>query len=307
MGEWVDQAAFWLQPIYQEIQREVFGHGYVQTDETPIRYLEPGHGQTKLGYLWTCHRPGGDSIYSWHPSRAATCLEKIIPVAFAGVTQCDGYQAYDAFARRREGIELAGCWAHVRRPFCEAHIQGCRRATLILALVQSLYRTELRLRREQASPGRRKTTRARESAPVIQRLHFLLTYWQRKGGVRPQSLLGQAIAYALGQWESLLLYLRDGRLEFDNNLVENAIRPTALGKKNWLFFGAVHAGERSAIIYTLIECCRRRGLDPYAYLRDVLTRLPAMTSNQIKDVTPAAWAQQQEEARRQAAVLPAAA
>ena len=112
---------------------------------------------------------------------------------------------------------------------------------------------------------------------------------KRSGRYLPQSLLGGAIDYALGQWRTLEVYLDDGRVELDNNLVENAIRPTAIGKKNWLFIGDAGAGQRSAIIYTLIENCRRRGLDPFAYLRDVLTRLPNMTNWQVPEVTPQAW------------------
>ena len=133
------------------------------------------------------------------------------------------------------------------------------------------------------------------------RLHFLLLHWKKAKRALPKSLLGQAIDYALGQWPSLLLYLDDGRLEIDNNLVENSIRPTALGKKNWLFFGCAEAGQRGAVIYTIIESCRRRGIDPFAYLRDVLTRLPSMTTAQVKDVTPAAWAKAQRDAAFQAA------
>ena len=102
--------------------------------------------------------------------------------------------------------------------------------------------------------------------------------------------MGKAISYALGQWESLEIYLQDAQIEIDNNLVENAIRPTALGKKNWLFFGDAHAGERSAVIYSIIESCRRNGVEAYTYLCDVLTRLPSMTNWQIKDITPKAWA-----------------
>jgi hypothetical protein len=117
----------------------------------------------------------------------------------------------------------------------------------------------------------------------------------------PQSLPGQAIDYALGQWPTLEVFLKDGRIEIDNNLVENAIRPTALGKKNWLFIGDADAGQRSAIVYTLIENCRRRRLDPFAYLRDVLTRLPNMTNRQIPDVIPQAWAKNQLSAQRPAA------
>jgi hypothetical protein len=113
--------------------------------------------------------------------------------------------------------------------------------------------------------------------------------------------MGKAIDYILGLWPLLGVYLEDGRVEIDNNLVENAIRPTAIGKKNWLFIGEADAGERGAILYTIIENCRRRGIDPYAYLRDVLTRLPTMTNWQIKDVTPAAWAKSQRPPLRKAA------
>ena len=104
-----------------------------------------------------------------------------------------------------------------------------------------------------------------------------------------QSLMGKAIEYALGEWDSLLVYLDDGRVEIDTNLVENAIRPTAIGKKNWLFMGEAGAGQRGAIIYTLIESCRKRAIDPYAYLKDVLTRLPTLKITQIAEITPAAW------------------
>jgi hypothetical protein len=117
----------------------------------------------------------------------------------------------------------------------------------------------------------------------------------------PQSLLGQAIDYALGQWATLAVYLGDGRIEIDNNLCENAIRPTAIGKKNWLFIGAAEAGQRGAILYTIIESCRRRGIDPHAYLRDVLTRLPSSTNWQVKDLTPEAWAMAQHRTAHHAA------
>jgi hypothetical protein len=102
--------------------------------------------------------------------------------------------------------------------------------------------------------------------------------------------MGKAVSYTLAQWESLEVYLKEPEIEIDNNLVENAIRPTALGKKNWLFFGDADAGERSAIIYSIIESCRRHGIEPYTYLRDVLTRLPTITNRQIKDIVPKAWA-----------------
>jgi transposase len=291
MAMWVGMAADWLRLIYEEIGQGVLSGGYVQVDETPIRYLCPGHGKTKLGYLWTCHRPGGDTIFSWHTSRAASCLEKIIPVKFDGHIQCDGYTGYDAFARTRpQQIRLAGCWAHVRRRFFDSKDQAPREAALVLHLMQSLYRTEEKLRQARAGPTVRALTRGLESRPIIERLHRALLLWKTKRRFLPRSNMGKAIDYALEQWSSLLLYLDDGRLEIDNNLVENAIRPTAIGKKNWLFIGEANAGERGAIIYTIIESCRSRGIDPYAYLRDVFTRLPNSTNWQIKDLTPQAWA-----------------
>jgi transposase len=294
MAQWVSVGADWLASIYRHMHSETMAHNYVQIDETPVRYLSPGHGKTKTGYFWTAHRPGGDVVFSWQTSRAASCLEKIVPVDFSGVIQCDGYAGYDAFARQHPGkIELVGCWTHVRRKFHAALDHAPRQAGLVLQLLRNLYRTEARLRKNRAGPKIRAIARAIESRAVIKRLRRTLLHWKLNRRFLPQSAMGKAIEYALGQWDSLLPYVDNGQLEIDNNLVENAIRPTAIGKKNWLFIGEANAGDRSAIIYTIIESCRRRGIDPYSYLRDVFTRLPAATNWQIKDLTPEAWAKAQ--------------
>jgi transposase len=289
LTRWVELAAQWLKPIYEHIRTGVMGGGYVQVDETPVDYLEPGNGKTRQGYLWTCSRPGGDVFYRWETSRAAACLDNIIPVNFTGTVQCDGYSAYRAFANGRKGIELAGCWAHVRRKFHEALEQSPKTAGWVMRQIQHLYRVEARLREQRAGPQLREAVRAHESRSIVERLERAFIRLKSSGRFLPQSLLGIAIDYALGQWKTLDIYLGDGRVEIDNNLVENAIRPTALGKKNWLFMGDADAGERGAILYSVIESCRRRGLDPYSYLKDVLTRLPRMTNHQVPEVTPAAW------------------
>jgi transposase len=302
LTRWVELAAHWLKPIYEQIRTGVMGGGYVQVDETPVDYLAPGNGKTKQGYLWTCSRPGGDVFYRWETSRAAACLDNIIPVHFSGTVQCDGYSGYRSFAHGRNGtVELAGCWAHVRRRFHEALESAPKIAGWVLRQIQHLYRVEARLREQKAGPQLRAAVRAHESQPIVQRLERALIRLKSKGRHLPQSLLGIAMDYALGQWPTLDVYLGDGRVEIDNNLVENAIRPTALGKKNWLFMGDADAGERGAIIYTVIESCRRRGVDPYTYLKDVLTRLPKMTNHQIPEVTPAAWANTSLQLQRQAA------
>jgi len=274
----------------------VMAGGYVQVDETPIDYLEPGNGKTKQGYLWTGSRPGGDVFFHWATSRAATCLEEFVPATFTGTLQCDGYSAYRTFINNHSlPAVLAGCWAHVRRKFYEALESAPRLAGWLLGQIQHLYRTEARLRERRAGPVLRAAIRASESRPIVKRIGRALIRLKAGGRHLPQSPLGTAIDYTLGLWPTLEVYLADGRVEIDNNLVENAIRPTAVGKKNWLFVGEADAGERSAIIYTVIECCRRRGLNPFNYLRDVLTRLPNMTNRQIPEVTPAAWQKSQQQ------------
>jgi transposase len=291
LARWVMLAADWLKPIYENIRTGVMAGGYVQVDETPVNYLEPGHGQTRQGYFWTGSRPQADVFFRWETSRATACLERVVPLDFTGIVQSDGYAAYRAFANSRgETIKLAGCWAHVRRKFYDALESAPKTASWLVRQIQHLYQVEAKLRTQRAGPRLRVAVRAHQSRPIIARLERVLLKLKMGGGHLPQSPLAGAIEYALGQWRTLEVYLTNGRVEIDNNLVENAIRPTALGKKNWLFIGDAEAGERSAIIYTVIESCRRRGLDPYAYLKEVLTRLPHMTNQQIPEVTPQAWA-----------------
>jgi transposase len=287
---WVELVADWLKPIYRCIQTGVMAGGYVQVDETPVRYLAPGNGKTKTGYFWTASRPGGDAVYQWETSRAASCLDKVLPVDFRGTVQCDGYAAYASFARRKEHIQLAACWAHARRKFYEAREQDPLMAGWLLRQIGHLYRIERKLRLSRSGPRLRDAVRAHQALPIYDRLHRILTRLKIKRRYLPRSGMGLAIAYTLNLWPLLGVYLGDGRVEIDQNLCENAIRPTALGKKNWLFIGEAEAGERSAILYTIVECCRRRGLDPYGYLLDILTRLPNSTNWQIESLTPQAWA-----------------
>ena len=230
-----------------------------------------------------------------HEPRRLRAREHFLDTDFYGYLQCDGYGAYASFVKsREEKITLAGCLAHARRNFFEAKEQAPQIAGFILRQMQSLYAVEKELRESRAGPQLRAAIRAARSRPIMERLHRLAVRLEHKRRFLPASLMGQAITYLLNQWQQLCVFLNAGQIEIDNNLVENAIRPTAIGKKNWLFIGQAEAGERSAIIYTIIESCRRRGLDPYAYLRDVFTRLPSMTNWQIKDITPAAWLREQE-------------
>lgn len=290
LARWLVLAAHWLRPVYERIHTGVMAGGHVQTDETMIEYLKPGNGQTKQGYLWTLKQPGGDAVFVWHTSRAQECLRNIIPANFTGVIGCDGYSVYQSHAAHSGGrVRLAACWAHVRRKFDEAKESSPQRAGIVLLLIQRLYQVEKRLRDTHAGAKLRQVARGSHSRMIVERLGALLLRWQKEHVFLPQSLMGKAVAYTLTLWPHLQNYLEDGRVEIDNNLVENAIRPTAVGKKNWLFFGEAGAGQTSAILFTLIEACRRRKIDPWEYLRDVLTRLPSMTNRQFDEIMPDAW------------------
>jgi transposase len=296
---WSGMAADAVQLVVKEIGQSVFAGGCVQIDETPIEYLSPGHGKTKNGYLWVAHSPAAKAtVFHWRTGRAAQCLHEIVPESFRGVIQCDGYSAYNAFAQsppRKGSLRLAGCWAHARRGFFEAR-EYSPDAVWVLSRIQQLYAVEEGLREARAGPQERHAARQAQSRPLVEEIHAQLLHWNQKHTHLPQSLTGRAIRYALGQWSTLTVFLEDGRVEIDNNLVENAIRPSAIGKKNWLFVGDAKAGDRAAAFYTLIGNCRQHGADPYAYLLDLFTRLPSMTNRQINEMTPAAWAARTKQA-----------
>jgi transposase len=288
MCRWADLATFWLRPIYQRIHAGLLESGYLQADETPVKYLAPGTGKTGQGYLWTLHRPGGDVLYQWHPGRGHACLADLLG-GFRGILQCDGYAAYDAHRSKYPRIELAACWAHVRRKFYEALQTGQTLAAGPLKAIAELYAVERDLRSSRAGPAARASVRRQAGAPLLEALRHDLVRLRGHPSVMPKSPLGRAIDYTLGLWPKLELYLRHGEVEIDNNPIENAIRPTALGKKNWLFVGGEDTGERSAVIYTLTESAKRHGHEPYAYLKDVLERLPSLKTSDLEALLPANW------------------
>lgn len=290
-ARWLGWVARCLSPIYEHIHRRLITERYLQCDETCIEYLEPGNGQTKQGYFWVLKAPRGDAVFAWKQSRAGEVLKHLLPAAFSGTIGCDGYTAYQSYAASSEQrIRLAACWAHVRRKYDEAKKSYPRQALTMLKLIGHLYRIERKLRHIKAGPRLRQAVRASESAPIIARIGKLIDRWQARAIATPQSLLGKAMSYTQGLWPMLQTYVEDGRAEIDNNLVENAIRPTAVGKKNWMFIGEADAGHTSAILFTLIEACRRQRIDPWRYLRDVLTRMPLMKITQVDQLTPEAWA-----------------
>ncbi|MFM2197820.1 MAG: hypothetical protein RLZZ505_1252 [Verrucomicrobiota bacterium] len=310
--DWARLGSDWLAAIHRVICYDHRQSTYRQIDETPISYLEPGHRKARKGYLWTSTVPGRSVIYHWQAGRDQSGITEIFghpPVRSVGETancviQCDGFSAYPSWAGDKPWLTLMGCHAHVRRKFFEAKDQSPKLTGWLLCQLGHLYRIEKELRENKAAPVIREATRASQSAPIHRMLKAVLEKLAaRKGAaaILPKSLLGKAITYALNQWPHLETYLRDGRVEIDNNLCENAIRPTKLGAKNWLFIGREASGEKTAILYTIIENCRRERIDPREYLEDVLTRLPDMMANEVATLTPANWAKERKPVRPKAA------
>jgi hypothetical protein len=281
------QGVLLLEGVARHLKQEFQSSPYVQLDETPIEYLDPGRGQCGQGYLWIGHVPGKCAVFEWHASRAAQCVESLLGANFRGKIQTDGYGAYTAFARSKAGIEQFGCWAHARRGVFEAKDQAPREVGWLLHQMGLLTGWEAKLRQARAGPKARQAMRASHHQMVVERIHRVLQRLRPR--YLPKSKMGEAITYILNQWPSLRRIVDHGEVEWTNNLTENLIRPTAVGKKNYLFFGADEAGQRNAVIYTLIANCRIHGVEPYEYLKDVLTRLPSATNQQLAALTPRLW------------------
>ena len=290
MSDWVELTAYWLDPIYRQMLKGLREGGYLQADETPLRCHDPDEkrGTTTQGWLWVISRPGGDVVFDWRLSRRHGELSTLLD-GYRGILQSDGYQAYRNYAEEHPEVSWVGCWAHARRYFFEAQAESPKTVRVVLKLVARLYRLEREW--DQAGitePGARAQKRKAGFARPLKWLNQLAR--EVRGRVRPQSLLGKACDYLLGHWDPLTAHLKHGETRIDNNLVENAIRPSAIGKKNWLFIGHPDAGQRSAIIYSIVVSCQRHGHDPLAYLRDVLTRLPSMTNqDDLQPLLPASW------------------
>ena len=292
MCHWAMVCADWLEPLYKLIAAELRRQRWLQVDETPIDYLAPGHGRTKQGYLWTYHHPEVGVLYDWHPGRSHRCLDQILTDPhggqdFRGVLLSDGYRAYDTWQRNHPEVLLAACWAHVRRKFHEAAAHHPAEAAAILKLIGELFAVEQRLRNQRAGPDEIRIVRQQSSRPIVEQVQTRLTNLPH---CVPTSTLAQARAYVFGLWDKLQVFLEHGAVPLHNNAVENAIRPTKLGAKNWMFIGGADTGQRSAVLYTFVENIRSAGADPFAYLHDLFERLPAMTNqDDLRPLLPRNW------------------
>jgi transposase len=289
LADWVGRAAWYLRPLRDEVLKRLRRSERLFADETTAPVLDPGRGRTKTGQLWAYARDdrpwaGGDPpmvAYVYAADRESERAEAHLG-NFAGILQVDGYGGYAALARRRQQVQLAFCWAHVRRKFYEL-ADTSPVATEVLHRIALLYAIEDEVRGEPAQ--QRRLVRGEHSRVIIDDLHHYLEARNRQ--VSPKAKLGEAIRYALTRWDGLSRFLDDGRVDLDNNAVERSIRPLALNRKNALFAGSDEGGDNWAVIATLIENCKLSGINPHNWLTETLTRLAnGHPANSVGDLMP---------------------
>lgn len=297
MADWIGQVAVnWLKPIYNAMLKELRACNYLQLDETLTRYINGKirKGKSEQGYFWVISRPGGDAVFLWSTNRRHQNVNDMLGDDYKGIIQTDGYQAYQSYANTRKAVTQVGCWAHLRRYFTEAEQNKPTASRLLIRLINILFAYEKDYQRRGFLKPEIERRRQSDVAMTIALIKRMLEHYRQKYGILPDSKFGKAIKYGINQWPQLVEYLKHGEVFVSNNLVENAIRPIALGRKNWLFVGHEDAGERSAIIYSILASCKRQGIDPAAYLRDTLNEMLHAKSVDNKDfyanLTPGAYA-----------------
>jgi transposase len=295
MADWVGRMTFLLNPLAAAIARHVRSGDAIHADDTPVPVLDPGRGKTKTGRLWVAvrdERPWSSGVppaafYRYAPDRKAEQAQALLK-------DCRGYlhaDAYGGFKHLYEPHPITGhvklievaCWAHARRKIYEVHAQTASPAAqLLLNRIAELFALEAEIRGR--TPEQRLAVRAERAAPLLARIKtdFETTLAQVSG----KSALAMALRYALSRWDALCRYATDGRLDICNNAAERAIRPLAIGRKNWLFAGSDAGGERAATIYTLVETARMNGVDPEAYLRAVIACIADHPMKRIDELLP---------------------
>jgi transposase len=288
MVQWVEKIAFLLQAIYNAIWKELQGTGYLQIDETPVKVLDPEvKGKAATGYLWFYSNPKGDVFLEFCTGRGREGPEKRL-ADFEGTIQTDAYAVYDSLRRQRPKVlKRLGCAAHIRRKWYKAAEESCSEAIWFIGQIRQLYLIEDETR--DLSDAERKAVRRQKAPPLWRAMKRRALELRANGRLLPQSSLGKAVNYFLNEYTAAVGYLREGRFMIDNNLCENDVRPSAVGRRRWLFIGHPDAGWRSAVIYTIIQSCRRRGINPQEYLTDALSRLPSMTNHQVEQLLPSRW------------------
>ena len=291
-------AAAELAPVVTRLREIMLSSTRLFADETVVPVLDPGRGRTKQGYFWAIardDRPWGGSeppavVYNYAPGRGHHHAQALLG-GYRGILQCDGYDAYKKLVRpqaNEQGVTLAFCWSHVRRGFYDlAKTKTAPIATEALKRIGALYEIEARVRGK--SEAERLAVRQAESRLLV----LALRGWfeQQLAKLPARGTTAEAIRYALNHWDGLERFLADGRIELDTNSIERSMRPVALSRKNSLFAGSDDGGENWACLASLVETCKLNGVNPEAYIHDVLTRLVnGWPQNRLDELLPWLWA-----------------
>jgi transposase len=281
---WQKSISDLLHPLYEAQKKTVLIQGYLQVDETPTRVLDSNlKGKTHKGYYWVYNSPIQNTVlFDYKKGRGRDGPEEMLK-NFKGYIQSDGYNVYDWFGKKKN-ITLLNCWAHARRYFEKALDYQPKAAGYVMTEIQKLYAIERFARLMKLTSNERKNLRLENALPILNDLGK----WMVENLTRylPKSPMGEALHYTIARWDNLLTYLYDGLLEIDNNLVENAIRPNALGRKNYLFAGSHEAAQRAAMFYSFFGTCKKNNVNPYLWLKKVLEIIPEYHANKLSDLLP---------------------
>jgi transposase len=288
IGNWMAESYNLLYPLYDTLVKAVLNTDYLQVDETPLPVLDEGtKGHTHRGYIWVYHSPGQRLVLFDYRSGRGKEGPRILLKDYKGYLQVDGYEVYkDQQIGGQPGVILMHCMAHARRYFEKSIDSDRPRAEYFLKEVQQLYGIEQMCRDEKLDEQQIVAARINAIA-ILERVH----QWLKANltQVLPKSPIGKAIAYSLARWEKLGIYTTDGRLMIDNNEIENAIRPVALGRKNFLFAGSNNGAMRIALMYSLMASCKKHNINPTEYLKDILSRMQDYPVSQLRELLPDRW------------------
>lgn len=284
IGGWVRRCAEKLKILYESMVTDIQNRGYLQVDETGIKVLDSKKkGATHQGYFWVYHDPIERLVlFDYQPTRGYVATKTMLK-DFEGFIQSDGYAVYEKVAKKSAVTQVA-CWAHARREFEKALKTDKARAQKALTFIQKLYAIERQAREQKMDAEIRKDFRLKKALPIINTMgKWVVEQYQK---VLPKSLIGKAFAYSINRWTELSNYLLDGHLEIDNNLTENAIRPVALGRKNYLFAGSHEAAKQAAIIYTFVANCKKHEVNPYEWLKYALENIMSTSIQELHRLYP---------------------
>ena len=288
VSNWFRQGCNLLQPLYEAHERQVLETQYLSVDETPLKVLDKTKkGTTHQGYFWVYYNTQNKQVlFKYHTGRAAEWPKETL-ANYKGYLQTDGYAAYNQFDDV-PGITTLNCWAHARRKFIDAQSFDAAKAGEILTQLQQLYAVEKHCVENNYTSDQIKDHRQLHAVPILKNLHEILK--NQLVTCLPSSPLGKALQYTLARWDKLNVYTRDGNLRIDNNLIENSIRPVAIGRKNYLFAGNHEAAQRSAMLYSLFATCKLHHVNPIEWLTYVFENINDHKINEIYQLLPQNYA-----------------